>query len=166
MSLDSGHLPSQVNLFEYIFQAVTKISQFNGVSLRGSLFLIFWLIFFSRIIFYPYLLFLFIFFWFPSPCLIKDNYAGMQVLLTAVQELFEGDTGHKMSNAETTWLTVVMGTAIVSKTCLYLYCCNFKSDIVQAYATVTWFHYSDSLLNAFSASATKSFYGMPCPWVY
>jgi hypothetical protein len=31
MSLDSGHLPSQVNLFDYIFQAVTKISQFNGV---------------------------------------------------------------------------------------------------------------------------------------
>jgi hypothetical protein len=117
---------------------VTKISQFNGVYLTVRLSLSHLLAdFLFQDNFYPYLLFLFIFFWFPSPCLIKDTYAGMQVLLTAVQELFEGDTGHKMSNAERTWLTVVMGTAIVSKICLYLYCCNFKSDIVQAYATVT-----------------------------
>ncbi|CAK9237560.1 unnamed protein product [Sphagnum troendelagicum] len=75
---------------------------------------------------------------------------GMQVLLTAVQELFEGDTGHKMSNAETTWLTVVMGTAIVSKICLYLYCCNFKSDIVQAYATD---HRLDILTNSVGLAA-------------
>lgn len=61
----------------------------------------------------------------------------MQVLLTAVQQLVEGSEGHKMVDREKIWLIVIMGIVISSKLCLYLYCCTFKSDIVQAYAMVS-----------------------------
>lgn len=61
---------------------------------------------------------------------------GMQVLLTGIQQLIEGVTKHSLDAWERGWLVVVMGIVIFSKLCLYLYCRTFKSDIVQAYATV------------------------------
>lgn len=61
---------------------------------------------------------------------------GMQVLLTAIQQLIEGVTKQSLDAWERGWLVVVMGIVIFSKLCLYLYCRTFKSDIVQAYATV------------------------------
>ena len=61
---------------------------------------------------------------------------GMQVLLTAIQQLIEGVTKQSLDAWERGCLVVVMGIVIFSKLCLYLYCRTFKSDIVQAYATV------------------------------
>lgn len=57
-------------------------------------------------------------------------------MVTAVEQLLEGDTGHKMIREERIWLIVVMGIAIVSKFALFVYCRSFKSAIVHAYSLV------------------------------
>lgn len=65
------------------------------------------------------------------------------MLITAVEQLLEGDTGHKMNSGELVWLSVVMGVATATKLALFLFCRTFKSGIVQAYSQVgdliVWF---------------------------
>lgn len=61
---------------------------------------------------------------------------GMQVLLTGIQELVEGNSNFSLGNKERIWLISVMSTAILSKLGLFLYCRTFRSEIVQTYATV------------------------------
>ncbi|CAM6010272.1 unnamed protein product [Sphagnum balticum] len=59
---------------------------------------------------------------------------GMQVLVTAGEQLVEGKTGPKMNSGELTWLIAVMSVAIIAKGALYFYCRSFKSQIVHAYS--------------------------------
>lgn len=68
------------------------------------------------------------------------------MLITAAEQLMEGDTGHKMSSYELVWLTVVMGIATACKFALFIYCRTFKSEIVHAYSLVMIHSYSRSLL--------------------
>jgi uncharacterized membrane protein YphA (DoxX/SURF4 family) len=62
--------------------------------------------------------------------------AGMQVLVTAGEQLVEGKTSPKMNSGELTWLIAVMSVAIIAKGALYFYCRSFKSQIVHAYSLV------------------------------
>jgi uncharacterized membrane protein YphA (DoxX/SURF4 family) len=62
--------------------------------------------------------------------------AGMQVLVTAGEQLVEGKTRTKMNSGELTWLIAVMSVAIIAKGALYFYCRSFKSQIVHAYSLV------------------------------
>lgn len=62
---------------------------------------------------------------------------GMQVLITAVEQLLEGNQGHKMDSGELLWLSVVMGIATATKLALFLFCRTFKSEIVHAYSLVS-----------------------------
>ena len=59
------------------------------------------------------------------------------MLITAVEQLLEGDPGHKMDSGELVWLSVVMGIATVAKLALFLFCRTFKSEIVHAYSLVS-----------------------------
>jgi len=59
------------------------------------------------------------------------------VFITAVEQLLEGDTAHKMNSGELVWLSVVMGIATAAKLALFLFCRSFKSPIVQAYSQVS-----------------------------
>lgn len=68
------------------------------------------------------------------------------MLITAAEQLMEGDTGHKMSSNELVWLTVVMGIATACKFALFIYCRSFESEIVHAYSLVMIHSYSRSLL--------------------
>jgi divalent metal cation (Fe/Co/Zn/Cd) transporter len=61
---------------------------------------------------------------------------GMQVLLTGVQELIEGNSSYSLDNRERIYLVAVMSTVILGKLGLFLYCRTFRSEIVQTYATV------------------------------
>lgn len=61
---------------------------------------------------------------------------GMQVLIAAVEQLLEGDSGRKMDSGELVWLSVVMGIATAAKLALFLFCRTFKSEIVHAYSLV------------------------------
>lgn len=62
---------------------------------------------------------------------------GVQVLITAVEHLLEGDDGNKMNSSELVWMTVVMVVATAAKLALYLFCRTFKSEIVHAYSLVS-----------------------------
>jgi hypothetical protein len=62
--------------------------------------------------------------------------AGMQVLVTAGEQLVEGKPRPKMNGGELTWLIAVMSVAIIAKGALYFYCHSFKSQIVHAYSLV------------------------------
>ncbi|KAG0592746.1 hypothetical protein KC19_1G277800 [Ceratodon purpureus] len=75
---------------------------------------------------------------------------GLQVLLTGVQELIEGDSTYSLDNRERVWLITVMSTVILSKLGLFLYCRTFRSEIVQTYATD---HKLDMLTNSVGLAA-------------
>jgi len=62
--------------------------------------------------------------------------AGMQVMLTGIQELIEANSHYNLSTWERIWLVSVMATVILSKIGLFLYCRTFQSGIVQTYAMV------------------------------
>lgn len=59
------------------------------------------------------------------------------MFVTAVEQLLEGDTAHKMDSRELVWLSVVMGIATAAKLALFLFCRMFQSEIVQAYSQVS-----------------------------
>jgi cation diffusion facilitator family transporter len=69
---------------------------------------------------------------------------GFQVFITAVEQLMEGNTAHKMNSGELVWLSVVMGIATAAKLALFLFCRTFESPIVQAYSQD---HCFDALTN-------------------
>lgn len=75
---------------------------------------------------------------------------GMQVLITAVEQLMEGDPGRKMNSGELVWLSVVMGIATVAKLALFIFCRTFKSEIVHAYSLD---HSFDALTNLAGVAA-------------
>ncbi|XP_024399196.1 metal tolerance protein 4 [Physcomitrium patens] len=75
---------------------------------------------------------------------------GVQVLITAVEHLLEGDDGNKMNSSELVWMTVVMVVATAAKLALYLFCRTFKSEIVHAYSLD---HGFDALTNIVGLAA-------------
>ncbi|KAG0576481.1 hypothetical protein KC19_5G083500 [Ceratodon purpureus] len=75
---------------------------------------------------------------------------GMQVVITATEQLLEGDQGRKMDSGEIVWLTVVMGIATAAKLALFLFCRTFKSEIVHAYSLD---HSFDALTNIVGLAA-------------
>lgn len=67
------------------------------------------------------------------------------MFITAVEQLMEGNTAHKMNLGELVWLSVVMGIATAAKLALFVFCRTFKSPIVQAYSQVNVCRWSDVL---------------------
>ncbi|BBN10259.1 hypothetical protein MPTK1_5g02190 [Marchantia polymorpha subsp. ruderalis] len=75
---------------------------------------------------------------------------GVQVLVTGVQQLTEGDAGRTLSAEQRNWLIVIMGSAIAVKLALYIYCRTSESEIVLAYAQD---HFFDVVTNVVGLAA-------------
>ncbi|KAL2650218.1 hypothetical protein R1flu_018346 [Riccia fluitans] len=75
---------------------------------------------------------------------------GVQVLVTGVQQLTEGDPGKQLSEDQRNWLIGIMGTAIVVKMGLYIYCRTFENEIVLAYSMD---HFFDIVTNSVGLAA-------------
>lgn len=72
-----------------------------------------------------------------SEKLVVPILLGLQVLLTGAKQLVEHDASvAHMGHLERLYVIVVMGTAIVTKLALFLYCRTFDNEIVRAYAQV------------------------------
>lgn len=74
---------------------------------------------------------------------------GLQVLITGVEQLLEGDK-EQMESGQRVWLIVIMGLAIVTKLGLYLYCNSFDNEIVNVYAMD---HFFDVITNIVGLAA-------------
>ncbi|KAG6553192.1 hypothetical protein Mapa_005252 [Marchantia paleacea] len=75
---------------------------------------------------------------------------GVQVLVTGVQQLTEGDAGRELSPEQRNWLIIIMGSAIAVKLALYIYCRTSENEIVLAYSQD---HFFDVVTNVVGLAA-------------
>ncbi|KAL3678818.1 hypothetical protein R1sor_021774 [Riccia sorocarpa] len=83
---------------------------------------------------------------------------GVQVLITGVEQLMEGDSGSPWTSAERNWLMGIMGIAIVVKLGLYIYCRTFEDEIVLAYSMDHFFDIVTNGVGLVAALVAQAFY--------
>ncbi|XP_027332768.1 metal tolerance protein 4-like [Abrus precatorius] len=83
---------------------------------------------------------------------------GLQVLITAVEQLIENNPSEKMSYDQLVWLYSIMILATVVKLALWLYCRSSGNKIVRAYADDHHFDVVTNVVGLVAAVLGDKFY--------
>eukprot|EP00850_Spirogloea_muscicola_P023648 SM000374S13844 [mRNA] locus=s374:38452:40206:- [translate_table: standard] len=86
---------------------------------------------------------------------------GMQVLLEGLRQLCnpaQGAAQAKLDLRELLWLCIIMGSAVIIKLGLYLFCRQYDNDIVQAYALDHFFDVMTNGVGLAAALLAQKFY--------
>ncbi|XP_057955627.1 metal tolerance protein 4-like [Malania oleifera] len=83
---------------------------------------------------------------------------GLQVLVTAVEQLVEDEPSDKMTSDQLVWLYTIMIFATVVKLILWFYCRSSGSEIVRAYAKDHYFDVITNVVGLVAAVLGDKFY--------
>ncbi|XP_002972349.2 metal tolerance protein 4 isoform X1 [Selaginella moellendorffii] len=83
---------------------------------------------------------------------------GLQVLIEGVRQLLDGKPKTHLDMSQSIWMIAIMGTAIVVKLGLFLYCRSFKDEIILAYAMDHQFDVITNVVGLAAALLADRFY--------